>query len=151
MKKRIYIIIALLIFWAGFVSSISFMEAWLKFRADGVTLNIGLSIGKKIFTALNRTEWAFFFIYALLGFYPFKIRFEARTIVSLLIFFILFTQTFYLLPQLNNRVVLLLEGKNIEKSFHHIYFGSLEILKVGFLIWLSFLWYKSARLPEVNT
>ena len=30
--------------WIGFVSAISFMEAWLKFRASGVTLPIGLGI-----------------------------------------------------------------------------------------------------------
>ena len=46
----------ILIFWAGFVSAISFMEAWLKFQAEGVSREIGLSIGKLVFTALNRVE-----------------------------------------------------------------------------------------------
>jgi len=45
--------------WAGFVCAISFMEAWLKFRAPGVTLPIGLGIGKLIFAALNKVEWVF--------------------------------------------------------------------------------------------
>lgn len=46
----------LMIFWVGLVCAISFMEAWLKFQAPGVTLTIGLSIGMKVFTALNRVE-----------------------------------------------------------------------------------------------
>ena len=35
--------------WIGFVSAISFMEAWLKFRAPGVTLTLGLGIGRLVF------------------------------------------------------------------------------------------------------
>lgn len=141
MKYRLFIIIGLLIFWAGFVSSISFMEAWLKFKAEGVTLNAGLSIGKKIFTALNRSEWSFLFIYTLLTHNYLRIRLEGRPIVSLLILLILFIQTFFLLPALNNRVELILDGQTPEKSFLHIYFGTLEIFKVGLLIALAFQWY----------
>jgi len=43
----------------GFVLSISFMEAWLKFQAEGVTQAIGLSIGRLVFGALNKVEWFF--------------------------------------------------------------------------------------------
>lgn len=142
MKGRIFILIVVLIFWAGYVSSISFMEAWLKFRAEGVTLSIGLSIGKKIFTALNRSEWAFLGLYSLLYLTLSKIRLEGRTIASLLLILILFIQTFFILPPLNHRVELILEGQILEKSILHIYFGTLEILKVGLLIGLSFQWYK---------
>ena len=43
--------------WVGMIIAISFMEAWLKFRAPGVTLPIGLGIGRLVFGALNRVEW----------------------------------------------------------------------------------------------
>jgi hypothetical protein len=42
--------------WFGMVLAISFLEAPLKFRAPGVTLQIGLGIGRLVFTALNRVE-----------------------------------------------------------------------------------------------
>ncbi len=45
--------------WIGFVSAISFMEAWLKFRAPGITLPLGLGIGSLVFKALNLMEWLF--------------------------------------------------------------------------------------------
>ncbi len=46
--------------WAGFIAAISFMESWLKFRAPNVTITVGgLSIGKLVFSALNKVEWAF--------------------------------------------------------------------------------------------
>lgn len=42
--------------WLGMVLAISFLEAPLKFRAPGVTLQIGLGIGRLVFRALNRAE-----------------------------------------------------------------------------------------------
>jgi hypothetical protein len=40
------------------VLAISFVEAPVKFRAPGVTLPIGLAIGRRVFAALNRIEIA---------------------------------------------------------------------------------------------
>ena len=45
--------------WIGFVGAISFMEAWLKFKAPGVTMPIGLGIGKLVFNALNKMAQMF--------------------------------------------------------------------------------------------
>jgi hypothetical protein len=45
--------------WIGMVLAISFLEAPLKFRAPGVTLQIGLGIGRLVFRALNAAEIAF--------------------------------------------------------------------------------------------
>lgn len=42
--------------WLGMVVAISFIEAPLKFRAPGVTLPIGLGIGRLVFRALNVAE-----------------------------------------------------------------------------------------------
>ena len=42
--------------WLGMLLAISFLEAPLKFRAPGVTLQIGLGIGRLVFRALNRAE-----------------------------------------------------------------------------------------------
>ncbi|MGV0798843.1 hypothetical protein ABQF26_17835, partial [Mycolicibacterium elephantis] len=42
--------------WLGMVLAISFLEAPLKFGAPGVTLPIGLGIGRRVFKALNGVE-----------------------------------------------------------------------------------------------
>lgn len=47
---------ALIFVWLGMVLAISFIEAPLKFRAPGVTLPIGLGIGRLVFRALNGVE-----------------------------------------------------------------------------------------------
>ena len=48
--------VALTFVWLGMVLAISFLEAPLKFRAPGVTLQIGLGIGRLVFRALNSSE-----------------------------------------------------------------------------------------------
>lgn len=42
--------------WLGMVLAISFLEAPLKFRAPGITLPLGLGIGRLVFRALNTVE-----------------------------------------------------------------------------------------------
>jgi hypothetical protein len=42
--------------WLGMILAISFLEAPLKFRAPGVTIPIGLGIGRLVFRALNLAE-----------------------------------------------------------------------------------------------
>jgi hypothetical protein len=42
--------------WLGMVLAISFLETPLKFRAPGITLPLGLGIGRLVFRALNTVE-----------------------------------------------------------------------------------------------
>jgi len=51
--------VAVVFVWLGMVLAISFIEAPLKFRAPGVTVPIGLGIGRLVFRALNSCEVAF--------------------------------------------------------------------------------------------
>ena len=50
------IAVAAVFVWLGMVLAISFLEAPLKFRAPGMTLQQGLSIGRLVFRALNAAE-----------------------------------------------------------------------------------------------
>jgi hypothetical protein len=48
--------VAAIFVWLGMVFAISFLEAPLKFRAPGITLPLGLGIGRLVFRALNICE-----------------------------------------------------------------------------------------------
>jgi hypothetical protein len=48
--------VAAIFVWLGMLLAISFIEAPLKFRAPGVTLQVGLGIGRLVFRALNGVE-----------------------------------------------------------------------------------------------
>lgn len=42
--------------WSGAILAISFIEAPLKFRAPGITVELGVGIGRLVFRALNALE-----------------------------------------------------------------------------------------------
>lgn len=48
--------VAAVFVWLGMVLAISFLEAPLKFRAPGITIQLGLGIGRLVFRALNMCE-----------------------------------------------------------------------------------------------
>lgn len=116
--------------WIGFVCAISFMEAWLKFRAPDVTLQIGLSIGRVVFSGLNKVEWVLAaiviatFAFRKVRFSFFQLIFFSLPVVILLI------QTFFLLPLLFERVDIVLSGQKPVPSHIHFYYLFLEVLKV---------------------
>lgn len=56
MQGALGVAVAATFVWLGMVVAISFLEAPLKFRAPGVTLQIGLGIGRLVFRALNTCE-----------------------------------------------------------------------------------------------
>ena len=48
--------VAAVFVWHGMLLAISFLEAPLKFRAPGITIQLGLGIGRLVFRALNVCE-----------------------------------------------------------------------------------------------
>ena len=56
MNHWLALAVAAIFVWLGMVLAISFLEAPLKFRAPGVTIQIGLGIGRIVFRALNTCE-----------------------------------------------------------------------------------------------
>ncbi|MBZ4190375.1 hypothetical protein [Niabella beijingensis] len=133
MKRRSVpaaITIAVIFIWVGFVGAISFFESWLKFRAPGVTLNTGLSIGRLVFTTMNRIEWVFLSIAILCT----AIQQQKKCFLLALPFLMLLLQTVWLLPALNRQVALYLENRLSGPAVHHILFVIAELIK-----WLSLL------------
>lgn len=124
------ILLISIFFWLGFVLAISFMEAWLKFRAPGVTLPIGLSIGRLIFSVLNKIEWVFI-ILIISHYFLFRSSFQNFQVVIILsLLMVLILQTFWLLPKLDARAELHIQGAIVKRSFLHLYYVIGEVLKV---------------------
>jgi hypothetical protein len=136
--KLIVIAAFILIFWSGYVSSISFMEAWLKFKAPGITLPLGLGIGKMVFSALNKVEWVLLVVYILLNIFYFNsLKFLLNNHLLQVIIVILLLQTLWLLPGLIQRSELIISGKQPDASNIHIYYVVMEIIKVVLLVALA--------------
>jgi len=136
-RARFSIIIPVIFVWVGFVCAISFMESWLKFNAPGITLSLGIGIGKLVFNALNKAELMFALItIACLA----KTKHREINVLGrifLVPFSILLLQSFYLLPELGARSNLQIEGKQLAPSYLHLFYIITEIIKVICLILLG--------------
>lgn len=139
MKKLISIFC--IIFWAGLLAGISFLEAPLKFQAPGITIPLGLGIGQLVFQALNKIE-----IVLLLIILACSLPAPLKNICSVLLFsvtILLMADTFLLLPLLDERANLVLAGHAPAKSYHHILYIIIDTIKFLLLIALGFLNLKS--------
>lgn len=139
----------LMIFWVGLVCAISFMEAWLKFQAPGVTLTIGLSIGMKVFTALNRVEWVLMIVtfgWIIGQFSSLNFWLKFGMVTSALIIFL---QSFVLLPDLTLRAISLIENNPLPPNpATHITYVTVEVIKVTLLVTMTKQWLKLVSKSE---
>lgn len=119
--------------WIGFVCAISFMEAWIKFRAPGVSIAVGLGIGKLVFAALNKVEWVFAIIITINLLLTKQYKQSLFSLLFAIAIILLIIQTFYLLPALDIRAQLYIQGQKLAPSNLHFYFVGIEIVKVSCL------------------
>lgn len=123
---------ATIFLWLGMVVAISFLEAPLKFRAPGVTLRIGLGIGRLIFRALNTCELLFAMIAAAALFThhtPTRLDVALSVAVAALLL-----QLVLVRPLLSKRTTEVLAGYEGERSRAHFAYIALELVKVVALV-----------------
>jgi len=144
MSKNYIVLLVMSVFiWVGLLGGISFLEAWLKFRAPGVTLPIGLGIGKLVFGALNKLELilAILIIFGIFQLKNFSLSTHAPI---LLVFGCLLIQTFYLLPVLDVRADAIINGTTPPASKAHIFYIVGEVLKMIGLLWFGIPFLRNA-------
>jgi hypothetical protein len=118
--------------WLGMVLAISFIETPLKFRAPGVTLQIGLGIGRLVFRALNACELALAAVVAAcFAATPPTIGVAVATAVAVVA---LLAQVLTVRPQLTRRSDTVLAGGEGPRSRAHWVYVGLEIVKVVALL-----------------
>ncbi|OBK88284.1 hypothetical protein [Mycolicibacter sinensis] len=124
--------------WLGMVLAISFLEAPLKFRAPGITLHLGLGIGRLVFRALNAVEivLAAVVVLTVAADPPGRLAPAAVGIaVSMLAI-----QSLFVRPRLRRRSDAVLAaavepaGGMIERSHAHYAYAGLEVVKVAALL-----------------
>ena len=124
--------VALTFSWLGMVLAISFLEAPLKFRAPGVTLQIGLSIGRMVFRALNTVEVLIAVGIAIaLGLSDPRM---GIVVIFAIAFGALIIQLAGVRPRLTRRSDAVLAGENAPRSHAHYVYVAFEVVKLVALI-----------------
>lgn len=118
--------------WLGMVVALSFIEAPLKFRAPGVTIVIGLGIGRIVFRALNTVEAAL--ATALVVLVGVGNPSAPALVLAVVIVIILVVQLGVIRPRLNRRSDRVLAGERLPRSRGHLVYVGLESVKVVALI-----------------
>ena len=124
--------------WLGLVLGISFLEAPLKFRAPGVTIPLGLGIGRLVFRALNIVECvlaAGLVVAVALG--GFAVPAGALVVAVLVLLAI---QLAVIRPRLNRRTDRVLsapDGADLPRSHAHVAYVAIELVKVVALLSLG--------------
>lgn len=120
--------VAAVFVWLGMVLAISFVETPLKFRAPGVTLPIGLGIGRLVFRALNVCEFALAAVVVVCV----VIKPPATVIIvaAAVAVVTLLAQVFAVRPRLTRRSDAVLAGGEGPRSHAHWAYVGLEIVKV---------------------
>jgi hypothetical protein len=120
--------VAAVFVWLGMVLAISFIETPLKFRAPGVTLQIGLGIGRLVFRALNACELGLAAVvvacFAITPPTTFAAVAVAVAVIALL------AQVLAVRPRLTRRSNAVLAGGEGQRSHAHWAYVGLEIVKV---------------------
>ncbi len=124
------IIVVSIFLWIGFVCAISFMEAWLKFRAPGISVGLGLGIGRLVFNALNKVEWILALVILVNLFLTQQKLISFQQFLLFAPFILLIIQTVWLLPALDARAELHIQNQEVPPSTLHFYYVGVEIIKV---------------------
>ncbi len=121
--------------WLGMVLAVSFLEAPLKFRAPGITVSLGLGIGRLVFRALNAAEIALAALLAAAG------AAAGMPGGAWLLFVglagLLALQVLLLRPRLDRRASAILAGQTPPPSRQHLTYIALEVAKVLALLALG--------------
>ncbi|MCA0252262.1 MAG: hypothetical protein KIT69_02865 [Propionibacteriaceae bacterium] len=121
MSGPVLVAIGLIFTWIGLVVGISFIEAPIKFRAPGVTLQIGLGIGRLVFRVTNTVEGLL--AAGLAGAVILAMPAPVVLVPSAAAVFVLAAQLVFVRPRLTRRSNAVLAGESdaVRSHAHHAY------------------------------
>lgn len=132
--------------WIGLILGLSFLETPLKFLAPGITVPLGLGIGRLVFIALSIAGWVLLVAIAAIGFArPREGRRGWLLIVAMAV--IASLESFVLRPMLAARSdVIIAGGDPGESGLHYLYIAADVLLLVVLALYVA----HSARRVRVD-
>ncbi len=129
--------------WLGILIGISFLATPVKFKVAALTLPVALDVGRETFHLLNVTEWVTALI--LVASLVLSTSEGWKVSVGIGLLFCVALQTFWLLPALDARVAVIIGGGSPIKSYHHVFYGAIEVVKALALVTLTISTFHSLR------
>jgi hypothetical protein len=118
--------------WLGMVLAISFLEAPLKFRAPGITIPLGVGIGRLVFRALNLVEAVFALV--VIATLVAGGASWLRVVLVVAVCVVLAIGAGVVRPAMDRRVRQGKIAEGVPRTHTHLWYVALECLKVVLLI-----------------
>lgn len=122
--------------WVGMTIGVSMIATPVRFTATTITREIALDVGRVVFAALNKAELVALVILLIV------IRASGRAakywgFVAILALIVI-AQSQWLTPELAERTQMIINGVEPPASYAHAIYSSLELIKIGLLLYLGF-------------
>ncbi len=122
--------------WVGLVAGVSRLATPVRFTANTITREIALDVGRVVFAALNKVELVLLVILLIV------VRVSGRAAkwwtVCAVLALIVMAQNIWLTPELAARTDIVLAGGDPPPSYAHAIYSSLELIKIGTLLYFGF-------------
>ena len=122
--------------WAGMTVGISIIATPVRFTAISITRPVALDVGRVVFAALNKAELLALVLLLVIVRVSGRSR-ELWAWCGILILIVL-AQGAWLLPELAARTDIIMAGGEPPPSSAHAIYSSLELIKIGLLLFLGF-------------
>jgi hypothetical protein len=122
--------------WAGMIVGISMIATPVRFTAVSISRPVALDVGRVVFAALNKAELLALVLLLIIVRVSGRSR-ELWAWCGILILIVL-AQGAWLIPELAARTDIIMAGGELPPSAAHAIYSSLELVKIGLLLFLGF-------------
>ena len=122
--------------WAGMTVGISMIATPVRFTAESITRPVALDVGRVVFAALNKAELLALVLLLVVVRVSGRSR-EMWAWCAVLIIIVL-AQGAWLIPELAARTDIIMSGGEPPPSSAHAIYSTLELIKIGLLLFLGF-------------
>lgn len=137
-QQVLHALSALALLWTGMLIGVSFLATPVKFLAPSLTLPVALDVGRQTFRVFSLVEIVFAFALVAVAILS---RYERNILIAaLLVGVFVALEVVWLLPVLDARVEIILNGGTPEESgLHSLYivFESAKLLLLGAIAWFA--------------
>lgn len=122
--------------WVGITVGVSMIATPLRFTATTITRPVALDVGRVVFAALNKVELAALVLLLVVVRAAGLARRWWALCASLVL--IVLAQGVWLIPELSARTDVIIAGGEPPASYAHAIYSSLELVKIGLLLFCGF-------------
>lgn len=129
--------------WVGLSVGITMIATPVRFTAVTITRPVALDVGRMVFAALNKAELvALVLLLVIVRLAGLTRRWWSLCAVLTLI---VLAQGVWLIPELAARTALIIAGSEPPPSYAHAIYSSLELVKIGLLLFFGFSTLPASR------